>query len=149
MEIVETKAGQKRFTYSLHHSNVCVLCLDSSEIGFHVSFLLLSHLHSCPNLSSVHLRKRGLKRKGGGGQRLEEKTDYLGRLGEPLTEILLDLLQPAVGLENRKGRGECEKEICRQTGRDTKKGSCEIESSVRKCTCQPPNLPKLSHTHLC
>lgn len=50
----------------------------------------------------------------------KEKTDYLGRLGELLTVLLLNLLQPAVGLQ-QEGRRECEKEICRQTDRQTQK----------------------------
>lgn len=53
-------------------------------------------------------------RGGGGKERAEVKTDYLGRLGKLLTVLLLNLLQPAVGLREEEGRGECEKEICRR-----------------------------------
>lgn len=52
----------------------------------------------------------------------EKKNDYLGRLGKLLTVLLLNLFQPAVALQQEESR-ECEREICRQTDRDTKKGS--------------------------
>lgn len=79
-------------------------------------------------------------------KRLEEKNDYLGRLGKLLTVLLLNLFQPAVALQQEESR-ECEREICRQTDRDTKKGSREIESSVRKCTSSYPCSLSLSLTH--
>lgn len=91
--------------------------------------------------------KRGIETERCGGKKggVEEKTDYLRRLGELLAVLLLNLLQPAVGLQ-QEGRGVCEKAICRLTDRHTKRGSCEIESSVRKCTCSPFQ-PIHAHTH--
>lgn len=135
---------------------VCVYVLKGKGQGQHVvrsrlrvfSCVLPSPLPSA-RLSSLlrgSVEKGEYKMEERGKKSVEEKTDYLGRLGELLTVLLLNLLQPAVGLQ-QEGRGECEKEICRQTDRGTKKGSCEIESSVRKCTCHPPNLHMHTRTH--
>lgn len=88
-------------------------------VCFHACFLQPSHQYICRISQAVLGKKKHIKWKGWeiGWKR---KSDYLGRLGELLTVLLLNLLQPAVGLQ-QEGRGECEKEICRQTDRETQR----------------------------
>lgn len=52
----------------------------------------------------------------------------------------------------KRGEGSVRKRYAdRRIERHKERGGCEIESSVRKCTRYPPNLPMLTHaqTHSC
>jgi len=107
-----------------------------------------------------------MKAGGGGvgrGRRVEERTDYLGRLGELLTELFLNLLQPAVGLQ-REGRGGSVRTRYAAGQIDTKRGRvvthththahspvdlCLLAVGARGEGLWPPWPGASPHAHVC
>ena len=94
----------------------CVVCFLAKEREGRESFFFS---HSCYVNICVHFQTI-LPKKGEWKEKRRRKSVYLGRFGKLLTVLLLNLLQPAVGL--REERRACEKEIWRHTQeRDTER----------------------------